>query len=240
MQIIQSAEVFSFSMDAVLLSHFCSVPTKGNIIDLCTGNGVIPLLLTARTKGNITGVEIQERLADMAHRSVELNQLQHQIRIDQGDIRHYHETCGYGQFDLVTVNPPYMRDSTGRQNINEYVAIARHEIRCTLEDVIAASSKCVKSGGKVAMVHRPSRIAEILMIMQQYRLAPKRIRFVHPHVHKEANMVLVEAISDGKPDVRLLPPLIVYEADHQYSEEIKRIYNENNMKVESCNEHEQQ
>ncbi|WP_270167052.1 tRNA1(Val) (adenine(37)-N6)-methyltransferase [Paenibacillus sp. SYP-B4298] len=224
LHIIQSPEVFSFSMDAVLLARFASVPRKGQILDLCTGNGVIPLLLSTRTQARIDAVEIQPRLADMARRSVQWNGLEEQIRIVQGDLRSYHLEQGYGVYDLVTVNPPYMPASTGDQNSNEHMAIARHEIHCTLQEVAAACSRLVRTGGKVAMVHRPSRLAEIIDAMRAVRLEPKRLRMVHPHAEAEANMVLIEASRDGKPELRVLPPLIVYDANHRYQQELMEIY----------------
>lgn len=224
LKIIQSDEVFSFSMDAVLLARFCSAPMRGRIMDLCTGNGVVPMLLTTRSKAGIWGVEIQERLADMALRSVRLNGLEERVHIVHGDLKHVHETLGVEGFDLVTVNPPYMPVKAGEQNVNMHFAAARHEIYCTLEDVVSACSRLVRYGGKVAMVHRPSRLVDILTLMRQYRLEPKRIRFVHPRAGEEANMVLVEGIRDGKPDVRLLPPLIVYGEDGLYSPELMEVY----------------
>jgi tRNA1(Val) A37 N6-methylase TrmN6 len=224
LKIIQSEEAFSFSMDAVLLARFCSVPMKGRILDLCTGNAVIPLLLSTRTGAKITGVEIQGRLAEMARRNVVMNSLQEQIEIIHDDLRRVHLKLGYGKFDAVTVNPPYMPANSGDQNSNPYVAIARHEIYCTLEDVVSSCSKLVRTGGKVAMVHRPSRLVDMISMMRRYKLEPKRIRFVHPRLREEANMVLVEAIRDGKAEVRLLPPLIVYEEDGEYCEELMEIY----------------
>lgn len=224
LKIIQSAEVFSFSMDAVLLARFCSVPAKGRILDMCTGNGVIPLLLSTRTKAPILGIEIQERLYDMAVRSVKLNGLEQQLEMIHGDLRDLHKQTGHGSFDVVTVNPPYLPVNAGEQNVNEYVAVARHEIFCTLEEVIAAAVRLAKPGGKVAMVHKPSRLTEILTLMRDYRLEPKRIRFVHARADQEANMVLIEAIRDGKPEVRLLPPLIVYRNDTEYCQELMDIY----------------
>ncbi|GIP41377.1 methyltransferase [Paenibacillus sp. J31TS4] len=224
LKIIQSADVFSFSMDAVLLARFAGVPKYGSILDLCTGNGVIPLLLSQRTQGDIWGVEIQERLADMAVRNVRLNGLEHRLHMRQGDLRTIHQELGHGTFDVVTVNPPYMPLRAGEQNGNSHIAAARHEIYCTLDDVAAACSRLVKFGGKVAMVHRPSRLAEILEALRRHRLEPKRIRFVHPRAEEESNMVLIEAIRDGKPDVKLLPPLIVYEQPGQYCRELLEIY----------------
>lgn len=224
LKIIQSKEVFSFSMDAVLLARFCSVPVRGRIVDLCSGNGVIPLLLTTRTKGSIAAVEIQERLADMAVRNVQLNKLEGQISVLHGDLRAAHPDLKAGSFDLVTVNPPYLPVPNGDQNINEHIAAARHEVFCTLEDVVAASARLAKSGGRVAMVHRPSRLADLFVLMRKYRLEPKRVRFVHPRADAEANMVLIEALRDGQPEVRMLPPLIVYQQNKEYSEELKEIY----------------
>jgi len=232
LRIIQSDEVFSFSMDAVLLAHFCTVPLKGKILDLCTGNAVIPLLLTTRTRAAVCGVEIQKRLADMAERSVKLNGLEGQIQIICGDLRVIHQQLGYGRFDLVTVNPPYLPVNTGEQNRNHYFAAARHEIYCTLEEVVEACGRLVRPGGKVAMVHRPFRLIDLLGLLRKYRLEPKRLRFVHPRAGEEANMVLVEAIRDGKPEVRLLPPLIVYDHDGDYCPELKRIYYGNAGKAE--------
>lgn len=211
LKIIQSREVFSFSLDAVLLSRFASVPKHGRIVDLCTGNGVIPLLLTTRTKAHIDAVEIQPRLADMARRSVSLNQLTEQISIIEQDLRLYPKLAGNGVYDAVTVNPPYMPVTAGDQNENEHYAIARHEIHCTLDDVAAACSRLVRPGGKVSMVHRPSRLLDIVETMRKWRLEPKRIQFVHPNANAEANMVLIEAMRDGKPDIKLLPPIMVYE-----------------------------
>lgn len=211
LRIIQSREVFSFSLDAVLLSKFASVPKRGRILDLCTGNGVIPFLLTTRTNAQIDGVEIQPRLAEMARRSNRLNGLEHQVNIMEGDLKEYVHTAGYGVYDAITVNPPYMQVTTGEQNENEHYAIARHEMLCTLEDVVEAAAKLVKSGGKVAMVHRPARLLDIVESMRRWKLEPKRLQFVHPRADGEANMVLIEAMRDGKPELRLLPPIIIYE-----------------------------
>ncbi|MGO4371848.1 tRNA1(Val) (adenine(37)-N6)-methyltransferase [Paenibacillus sp. MCAF20] len=208
---IQSREVFSFSLDAVLLSRFANIPKRGKIVDLCTGNGVIPMLLSTRTKAQIDAVEIQPRLADMARRSIEMNGLQEQIQVIEQDLRVYAKEAGNGVYDAVTVNPPYMPVTAGDQNENEHYAIARHEIHCTLNDVMQASARLVRPGGKVAMVHRPSRLLDIVETMRKWKLEPKRVQFVHPHANAEANMILIEAMRDGKPDIKLLPPIMVYE-----------------------------
>lgn len=225
LRIIQSPSVFSFSLDAVLLANFTYLPIqKGNIIDLCTGNGAIPLMLSQRTKGKIIGVEIQERLHDMAIRSVAINQLEERIQIIHGDIKDMPEQLGYGKFDVVTCNPPYfpVKDKN-IMNEREAFAIARHEIYCTLEDVVRVSSKLVRPGGKVSFVHRPGRLIEILEQMKKYRLEPKRLRFVYPKWGKEANTILIEGIKDGKPDLKILQPLIVYKDNGEYTEEVNEI-----------------
>jgi tRNA1(Val) A37 N6-methylase TrmN6 len=225
LRIIQSPSVFSFSLDAVLLSRFVYVPIqRGNIIDLCSGNGVIPLFLSARTKGQITGVEIQERLFDMAIRSIEYNGLQDRLKMIHGDIKEMPKKLGYGKFDVVTCNPPYFTTPSKEEiNPNEHLAIARHEILCTLEDAVKASSQLVRQGGKVAFVHRPGRLLDIITLMRKYRLEPKRIQFVYPKLGKESNTILVEAIKDGSPDLKILPPLFVYNEADEYTAEIKEI-----------------
>lgn len=224
LKIIQSDEVFSFSMDAVLLARFATMPKRGKILDLCSGNGVVPLLLTTRTKASIEGIEIQPRLYDMAVRSVKLNGLDGQIRMVQGDLRDYYKQVGYEVYDAITVNPPYMPVQSGDRKLNDHQAMARHEIGCTLEEVIIACKRLIRTGGKVTMVHRPSRLGEILSLMRQHNLEPKRIRFVHPRAELEANMVLIEGLRDGKPDIRLLPPLIVYKNPDEYCDELMQIY----------------
>jgi tRNA1(Val) A37 N6-methylase TrmN6 len=225
LRIIQSPSVFSFSLDAVLLAKFAYVPIqKGNIIDLCSGNGVIPLFLSTRTKGKIIGVEIQERLYDMAVRSIQYNGLENRIQMVHGDIKEMPKQLGYGRFEVVTCNPPYFKTPPeGEINPNEHLAIARHEILCTLEDVIKVSSDLVKQGGKVALVHRPGRLMDIVTLMRQYRLEPKRIQFIYPKQGKEANTLLIEAIKDGSPDLKILPPLVVYHDNNEYTKEIRAI-----------------
>ncbi|MFM1655430.1 tRNA1(Val) (adenine(37)-N6)-methyltransferase [Brevibacillus sp. B_LB10_24] len=225
LRIIQSHEVFCFSMDAVLLSRFASLPKRGKVMDLCTGNGAIPLIMSTRSPEAVfTGLEIQERLFDMARRSVALNGLEERIKICHGDVKEAPQLFGYGQFDLVTCNPPYMPAASGETNSRSHFAIARHEILLTLEDVIRVSSQLVKNGGKVALVHRASRLIDILSLMRQYGIEPKRMRLVHPRRDAEPNMVLIEGMRGGKPELRIQPPLIVYEQGEEYCEELYEIY----------------
>ncbi|WP_147535859.1 tRNA1(Val) (adenine(37)-N6)-methyltransferase [Bacillus marasmi] len=225
LRIIQSPSVFAFSLDAVLLAKFVYVPIqKGQIIDLCSGNGIIPLLLSTRSKARITGVEIQARLYDMAMRSIDYNQLTSQLQMIHGDIKEMPKQLGHGKFDVVTCNPPYfITPNKNEINENEHLAIARHEILCTLEDAVRVSSQLVRQGGKVAFVHRPGRLLDIITLMRQYRLEPKRIQFVHPKMGKEANTLLIEAIKDGQPDLKILPPLFVYNKNQEYTPEVNEI-----------------
>ncbi|MFV8829711.1 tRNA1(Val) (adenine(37)-N6)-methyltransferase [Alkalihalobacterium sp. APHAB7] len=226
LQIIQASDVFSFSMDAVLLAKFAYVPIqKGKIIDLCTGNGIIPFMLSTRSKAQITGVEIQERLYDMAVRSNELNQLSNQIDLVLGDIKSLPQEILSQEYDVVTCNPPYFeKKELSDRNVNPHFQIARHEIYCTLEDVIQTCSIIVRQKGKVALVHRPERLTDIFEQMRKYRIEPKRVQFVQPKANKEANIVLVEGIKDGKPGVKCLPTIVVYEDEKTYTKEFQAIY----------------
>lgn len=224
LKIIQSKEVFSFSMDAVLLARFVTLPKRGKIMDLCTGNGVIPLLLSTRTESSIDGVEIQERLYDMALRSMKLNGKEKQISIFNGDIKNAEKEHGAGTYDVVTCNPPYLPGTGGDKNSNPYIAVARHEMLLTLEEVVRVSSRLVRSGGRVAFVHRPSRLVDLFILMRKYGIEPKRLRLIHPKKGTEANMVLVEGRRNGGSELKVLPPLIVYKEDGTYEDEISEIY----------------
>ncbi|MDS9473309.1 tRNA1(Val) (adenine(37)-N6)-methyltransferase [Sporosarcina pasteurii] len=226
LRIIQSPSVFSFSLDAVLLARFAHVPTRasGKIVDLCTGNGAIPLFLSARSKASITAVELQERLAGMANRSVLYNQLEQQINVIQGNVIGIAEKIGYEKYDAVTCNPPYFPAyEATEKNLKEHVAIARHEIHLTLEQAIQSASELLKQGGKAAFVHRPGRLLDIVTAMRANRLEPKRIRFVYSKEGKEANTLLIEGTKDGKPDLKILPPLYVYDNDGNYTEEVRKL-----------------
>lgn len=223
LRIIQSPSVFSFSLDAVLLARFAYVPKKrGRIVDLCTGNGAIPLFLSARTESSITGVELQPRLAGMARRSIEFNGLEGQIDVIEGDVKEIPAQLGYEKFDTVTCNPPYFpAHEMSDKNLSEHMAIARHELHLTLDEAVRSASQLLKQGGKAAFVHRAGRLIDIMAAMRENRLEPKRIRLVYPKAGKEANTLLIEGIKDGKPDLKVLPPLIVYGEDGEYTEEVR-------------------
>lgn len=223
--IIQNPAKFCFGMDAVLLSGFANVKPGETAIDLGTGTGIIPILLEAKTKGeHFTGLEIQPESADMARRSVAYNHLESKINIEIGNIKDASTQFGASSFHVVTTNPPYMTGQHGLTNPNEAKAIARHEILCTLEDVIRESARLLKPQGRFYMVHRPFRLAEIMCLMHQYGLEPKRMRLVYPFVDKEPNMVLIEGLRGGKPQITVEKPLIVYKEPGVYTDEIYDIY----------------
>lgn len=224
-QIIQNPEKFCFGMDAVLLSGFVKVKPGATVLDLGTGTGIIPILLEAKTKAShLTGLEIQEESADMARRSVALNDLSSKIDIVTGDIKEAGSLFKAASFDVVTSNPPYMIEEHGLQNPDAPKAIARHEILCTLKDVVGQGAHVLKPGGHFFMVHRPFRLAEIFAVMQEYKIEPKRMKLVYPYVDKEPNMVLIEGIKGAKPRMTVENPLIVYEKPGVYTQEIYDIY----------------
>ncbi len=224
-QIIQNPEKFCFGMDAVLLSGFAKVRPGGKVLDLGTGTGIIPILMEAKTPAaHLTGLEIQEESADMARRSVQLNGLSEKIDIVTGDIKEADKLFKSASFDVITSNPPYMIGEHGLQNPDAPKAIARHEVLCTLEDVVGQAAKLLKSGGHFFMVHRPFRLAEIIAVMTRYKLEPKRMQLVYPFVDKEPNMVLIEGVRGGKSRMTVEKPLIIYKEPGVYMPEIYDIY----------------
>lgn len=227
LQIIQSSSVFSFSLDAVLLGDFAQVPNsfRTKVVDLCSGNGAVALMLSQRTNGKIIGVELQERLADMAKRSIQMNQLDEKITMVQEDIKNVYSFIKKDSVDVVTCNPPYFSLSEeSRKNPNEHLAIARHEIHTNLKEVISFTSGLLKTNGKAYFVHRPDRFLEILDRMREQNLAPKCVRFVYPRENREANMLLIEGIKQGKETgFKVLPPLYVFDENDQYLPEVRKI-----------------
>lgn len=224
-RIIQNRDGFCFGMDAVLLSGFARVKEWEHALDLGTGTGIIPILLEAKTPGeHFTGLEIQKRSADMARRSVELNGLSNRISIVEGDIKEAVSMFGRASFDVVTSNPPYMTGSHGLVNPELPKAIARHEILCTLEDVISQAAGLLRENGRFYMVHRPFRLAEIMTVMVKYHLEPKRMKLVYPYIDKEPNMVLIEGLKGGRSRITVEKPLIVYKEPGVYTDEIYDVY----------------
>ena len=224
-RIIQNPEKFCFGMDAVLLSGFARAKKHENCLDLGCGNGIIPILMEAKTAGNhFTGLEIQPGSADMARRSVALNDLQDRIDIVEGDIKDASKIFGASSFHVITTNPPYMIGTHGENSPSTAKAIARHEVLCTLDDILRESAKMLMPGGRFYMVHRPFRLAEIMSKMVEYKIEPKRMRLVYPYIDKEPNMVLIEGLRGGKSRVTVEKPLIVYKEQGVYTDEIYDIY----------------
>ena len=223
--IIQNSEKFCFGMDAVLLSGYTKVKKGEKVIDLGTGTGIIPILLCAKTEGShFTGLEIQEESAEMASRSVLMNGIEDKVSIVRGDIKEASRIFGRESADVVTSNPPYMIGSDGLKGDNDEINIARHEIMCTLDDVVSEASYLLKHGGRLYMVHRPFRLVEIFDAMRKYHLEPKRMQLVHPFIDKEPNMVLIEALKGGRPRLTVDKPLIVYKEQGVYTKDIFDIY----------------
>ena len=227
LKIIQDPERFCFGMDAVLLSGFCCNRIKKgeSVVDFCTGTGIIPILLSAKTEASqLVGIEIQEESAEMADRSVRLNELQNRVKILCADVKNAGELIGKGNAQSVTCNPPYMINNHGLKNDFSPKTIARHEVLCTLEDVIREASYILENGGRLFMVHRPFRLAEIFGVLSKYKLEPKRMQLVYPYIHKEPNMVLLEAVKGGRSRLEVEKPLIIYKDKGKYTDEIYDIY----------------
>jgi len=228
-KVIQSKKVFSYSIDSVLLVKFLKLPTKnGKILDLCAGNGAVGLFASQFTKVAIVQIELQERLADMARRSIKLNNLERQITMFNIDLKEARHFFDHDSFSHILCNPPYFKYlDTSKKNPNEHFAIARHEISATLADTVEITRFLLKDKGHFAMVHRPDRFLEILEIFKKNRITPKRLQFIYPKNHKVANTLLIEGIKNGKDyGLKILPPLIVHDEDGSYSEEVKKIYYE--------------
>lgn len=223
--LIQDPDKFCFGIDAVLLSNFVKVKKNGHVVDLCTGSGIVPILLSAKTGAKkITGIEIQSDIADMARRSVSYNKLDEKIDIINDDISNALKYINNCSVDSVCVNPPYMKDTTAIKNPDLPMAIARHELLTDLETVINIASRLLKESGKFFMVHRPSRLSEIFASMRQNRIEPKRLRFIHPYIESKANLVLIEGAKGSGVWMDVEPPLVVYKDKNVYTDEVLKIY----------------
>lgn len=224
-QIIQSKNTFMYGIDAVLLADFVrtQIHKTDSYIDICSGNGIIPLLLTDVVE-KITALEIQTEIAEMAKKSMELNNLQNRISVINGDLKKVEGLFSKHSFNCVSCNPPYMINQHGRQNSLDAKTIARHEVLCNLEDVISAADYLLHSHGKFFMVHRPFRLPEIFFVMKNHGLEPKRMRLIQPFENTEPNLVLIEARKDANPSLEIEKSLIVRDARGEYTEEIKKIY----------------
>ncbi|MCR4929827.1 MAG: tRNA1(Val) (adenine(37)-N6)-methyltransferase [Lachnospiraceae bacterium] len=223
--IIQNSTRFCFGMDAVLLTEFVNLKKGDRVIDLCTGTGVIPILLCAKSQAeHFEAVEIQEETADMAKRSVILNNLEDRIDVKCEDLNNLKSVFENASFDAVTVNPPYMIPGKALVNPDESKAIARHEIKCTLKDVLSESSRLLKNGGKLFMVHKPERLDEIIVAMKEVKLEPKRLRIVYPRIDSKPNMILIEGAKCVNAGMIVEKPLIIYDESGKYTREVAKIY----------------
>ncbi|NFD78871.1 tRNA1(Val) (adenine(37)-N6)-methyltransferase [Clostridium botulinum] len=223
--VIQKKQAFRFGIDAVLLANFPTIKNGAKVVDLCSGTGIISFILAGKTNAsNIIGIEIQKEIADMAKRSIKYNNLQEKVRFIEGDLKNLKLLKGIEKVDVVTVNPPYKTQGTGIININDKNAISRHEICCTLDDVVKAAKVLLKDKGKLYMIHRPDRIVDIMNVMRKYYIEPKLIRTIHPAVDKPPSMILIEGQKNGGKFLKWDRPLYIYDENNKYTNEVKRIY----------------
>ena len=223
--LIQKKDGFKFGIDAVLLSDFAQVKKKHRVMDLCTGTGIVPFLVYGKYEPqSVFGLEIQRDMVEMAERSVKLNSLEGRVQFINGDLKDIDSLKKLDRFDVVTVNPPYKLNNSGILNPLDKLAIARHEVLCNLEDVIAASRVLLKDNGRMFIVHRPERLADIFTLMRKYKIEPKRVKMVHPKMGKAPNIVLVEGQRDGGAYLKWEAPLYVYDENGEYTKEIDEIY----------------
>lgn len=228
LKLIQNPNGFCFGVDAVLLSNFAQVKKNNRVMDLGTGTGIIPILLAGKTQlSEVFGIEIQKEVANMAQRSVILNNLEDRVKILNEDLKEIPDKVKNYTFDVVTSNPPYMNSGAGLLNPESMKAISRHEVKCNLEDVIKTAFKMLKDKGNFYMIHRPHRLVDIIHLCRQYRLEPKKIRFIHPNKNKKPNIFLIECTKYGRPELKFMDPLYVYNEDGSYTDEIHEIYGRN-------------
>ena len=226
MKIIQRKDMFNFSLDTVLLAHFCTINKDvRNIVDFGTNNAAIPLLLSKRTPKKITGIEIQEEAVELAKRNVQMNDLEEQIEIIHGDIKDVIKNLPKAQ--LIVCIPPFFKvGEDSNLNENEYLTIARHEIKIDLEGIISSAAYLLDNKGRFAIVHRPDRMIDILNLMQKYDIEPKRIRFVYPKMNRESHVLLVEGMYKGKKGIKIESPLYAHNDDGSYSNEVRKMFGE--------------
>ena len=225
MYIVQDPSMFKFSLDSVLLPNFVTInKSVKNILDIGTGNAPIPLILSRKTDAHILGVEVQKDVYDMAVESVSINKLEKQIDIVNADIKDYYKDLDI-KYDVITCNPPYFKvNENSNKNDSEYKTIARHEVLLNLEDIMKISRSLLKTNGFLSLVHRPDRLVDIITLMKQNNIEPKKIQFVYPKKGEEANILLIEGSLNGKPGMKVLEPLYVYDDEGNYTEEIEKYF----------------
>ena len=223
MYIMQDTEMFNFSLDSVLLANFVTInKSDKSILDIGTGNAPIPLILTNRTNAKITGVEIQKESYELALESVEINKLENQIEIINDDINNFYKNCESDSFDIITCNPPFFKNVI--TNDSNYKLLARHEKTLNLEQILIITKKLLKNNGVIALVNRPERMIDIITEMKNNNIEPKKIQLVYPFKGKNANILLIEGSKNGKPGLKILPPLFAHNNDGSYTEEIKKFF----------------
>lgn len=226
LKIVQNTEWFNFSLDSVLLCNFVTInKNTKNIIDFCTGNAPIPLILSQKTSANIVGVELQEDVYNLAEKSVDINNLNDQIQLLNMNVKNLTEKYETDTFDLITCNPPYFKmSSKSNLNENKIKTVARHEVEINLDDIFQISKKILKNNGSIALVHRPDRLIEIIEKMRKNNIEPKRIQFVYSKYKSESNILLIEGTKNGKPGLKILPPMYVHDDDGKYLKEIEEMF----------------
>lgn len=225
LHLLQDSEQFCFGVDAVLLADFAVVHPQDRVVDLCSGNGIVPILLSGKKKAkHFTGVELQKEPVDLAKQSIEKNGLTGYVSVLQGDVREISTLLSEHSCEVVTCNPPYVKVGCALQNPDNKLALARHEIACTLEDCVRAAAHLLCSKGRFYMVHRPDRLADLLCLFRKYDIEPKRLRMVHAYASKPPVLVLAEGVLHGGAQLRIHAPLVMHHADGTYTEEIQQIY----------------
>lgn len=226
LKIYQNTNMFQFSLDSVMLANFVTINKNiNNILDIGTGNAVIPLILSTKTTAKIMGIEIQKESYNLANKSIKLNNLDKQITLVNDDIREYYQNIKTETFDIITCNPPFFKlDEGSHLNNSTFKQIARHEITLNIEDIIKISKKLLKNTGRLAIVHRPERLIEIITLMKNNNIEPKKICFIYPKQNKESNILLIEGVKNGKPGIKILPPIITHNTDGSYSDQVQNFF----------------
>ena len=225
LKIVQDTDYFNFSLDSVLLVHFLNLKKNMKILDICSGNCPIPLMLSTKTNSKIVAVEIQKEIYNLAKESIELNDLQNQIELLNMDAKDLTDSFETDSFDLITCNPPYFKNNdSSKKNDNSIKTIARHELMINLEDIMRLARKLLKNNGSLVMVHRPERLSEIISIMLKNNISPKRIQFIYPKDNKESNMLIIEGTKNVNNSLKVLEPMIIHNEDGSYKDNIKDIF----------------
>ena len=227
LKLIQNKNGFCFGIDSVLLSDFAkNIPNNAKVIDLGTGTGIISILLCKKTNlSKIIGVEIQKEVYELAKRNSQINNLENKFEVINENIKNLDKILENNSYDAIVTNPPYKKINSGIKNENKLKLISRHEVEADLNDFINISFKLLKNNGALYMVHRPERLADIIYLLRKNKLEPKIIQFIYPKINKEPTMVLIKAIKNAKPFLKIKEPLIIYNENNKYTEEILKIYN---------------